>query len=69
MLGRLTQEELADFTEFAQARQRHLMRTAYLLCGNRQSAQDLTQTALLDLCRAGAGYGAPTTWTPTPTGS
>ena len=52
MLGRLTQEELADFTEFAQARQRHLMRTAYLLCGNRQAAQDLTQTALLDLCRA-----------------
>ncbi|MEY9926913.1 RNA polymerase sigma-70 factor (sigma-E family) [Catenulispora sp. GP43] len=52
MLGRLTQDELADFTEFAHARQRHLMRTAYLLCGNRQSAQDLTQTALLDLCRA-----------------
>ena len=52
MLSRLTQEELADFTEFAHARQRHLMRTAFLLCGNRQGAQDLTQTALLDLCRA-----------------
>ncbi|WP_194907597.1 SigE family RNA polymerase sigma factor [Catenulispora rubra] len=52
MLGRLNEEELADFTEFAQARQRHLMRTAFLLSGNRQSAQDLTQTALLDLCRA-----------------
>ncbi|ACU69200.1 RNA polymerase, sigma-24 subunit, ECF subfamily [Catenulispora acidiphila DSM 44928] len=52
MIGRLTQEELADFTAFAQARQRHLMRTAFLLSGNRQSAQDLTQTALLDLCRS-----------------
>jgi RNA polymerase sigma-70 factor (sigma-E family) len=52
VLGRLTQDELADFTAFAQARQRHLMRTAYLLCGDRQAAQDLTQTALLDLCRS-----------------
>ncbi len=52
MPGRLNQEELADFTAFANARQRHLMRTAFLLCGNRQAAQDLTQTALLDLCRA-----------------
>jgi RNA polymerase sigma-70 factor (sigma-E family) len=52
VLGRLTQEELADFAEFAHARQRHLMRTAFLLCGNRQYAQDVTQTALLDLCRA-----------------
>jgi RNA polymerase sigma-70 factor (sigma-E family) len=52
VLGRLSQEELADFTAFANARQRHLMRTAFLLCGNRHAAQDLTQTALLDLCRA-----------------
>jgi RNA polymerase sigma-70 factor (sigma-E family) len=51
-LGSLTEEELADFTEFAQARQRHLMRTAFLLCGSSQAAQDLTQTALLNLCRA-----------------
>lgn len=28
------------------------MRTAFLLCGSSQGAQDLTQTALLDLCRA-----------------
>jgi len=52
VLGKLTQEELADFTAFAQARQRHLMRTGFLLCGDRQGAQDLTQTALLELCRA-----------------
>lgn len=52
MIGRLTPEELADFAEFAQVRQRHLMRTAYLLSGNKQAAQDLTQTALLNLCRA-----------------
>ncbi|GAA1951023.1 SigE family RNA polymerase sigma factor [Catenulispora subtropica] len=52
MISRLSPEELADFTEFAQVRQRHLMRTAYLLCGEKQTAQDLTQTALLNLCRA-----------------
>ncbi|NUP51077.1 MAG: SigE family RNA polymerase sigma factor [Catenulispora sp.] len=52
MIGRLTPEELADFTEFARVRQRHLMRTAFLLCGEKQAAQDLTQTALLNLCRA-----------------
>lgn len=52
MLGRLSDDELADFTKFAHARQRHLMRTAYLLCGNSQAAQDLTQTALMNLCHA-----------------
>jgi RNA polymerase sigma-70 factor (sigma-E family) len=52
VISRLTPDELADFTEFAQFRQRHLMRTAYLLCGDKQTAQDLTQTALLNLCRA-----------------
>lgn len=52
MIGRHTPEELADFAEFARVRQRHLMRTAYLLCGDKQTAQDLTQTALLNLCRA-----------------
>ena len=52
MIGKLSSAQLADFTEFAQGRQRHLMRTAYLLCGDKQTAQDLTQTALLNLCRA-----------------
>lgn len=52
MIGKLSPAQLADFTEFARGRQRHLMRTAYLLCGDKQTAQDLTQTALLNLCRA-----------------
>ena len=52
MIGKLSAAQLADFTEFAQARQKHLMRTAYLLSGNKQAAEDLTQTALLNLCRA-----------------
>jgi RNA polymerase sigma-70 factor (sigma-E family) len=54
VIGKLSPGQLADFTEFAQGRQKHLMRTAYLLCGDRQTAQDLTQTALLNLCRAWA---------------
>ncbi|NUR63516.1 MAG: SigE family RNA polymerase sigma factor [Catenulispora sp.] len=40
-----------EFTEFAQARQGHLRRLAFLLCGDWHDAQDLTQTALLNLCR------------------
>jgi RNA polymerase sigma-70 factor (sigma-E family) len=54
MIGKLSAAQLADFTEFANGRQRHLMRTAYLLCGDKQAAEDLTQTALLNLCRAWA---------------
>ncbi|NUR26446.1 MAG: SigE family RNA polymerase sigma factor [Catenulispora sp.] len=40
-----------EFTEFAQARQGHLRRLAFLLSGDWHDAQDLTQTALLNLCR------------------
>ena len=40
-----------EFAEFAQARQGHLRRLAFLLCGDWHDAQDLTQTALLNLCR------------------
>ncbi|GAA1968392.1 sigma-70 family RNA polymerase sigma factor [Catenulispora subtropica] len=40
-----------EFSEFAQARQGHLRRLAFLLCGDWHHAQDLTQTALLNLCR------------------
>jgi len=36
-----------DFTEFVQARQAALLRTAYLLTGHRQDAEDLVQTALI----------------------
>ncbi|NUS55879.1 MAG: SigE family RNA polymerase sigma factor [Streptomycetaceae bacterium] len=41
-----------EFTEYAVARQSHLLRTAYLLCGDWHTAQDLTQTALFNLCKA-----------------
>jgi len=40
-----------EFTEFAQARQGHLRRLAFLLCGDWHDAQDLAQSALLNLCR------------------
>ncbi|MEY9930756.1 RNA polymerase sigma-70 factor (sigma-E family) [Catenulispora sp. GP43] len=45
-------ERLAEFGEFAVARQQHLLRTAYLLCGDWHDAQDLAQTALTNLCYA-----------------
>ncbi|MFG2561235.1 SigE family RNA polymerase sigma factor [Streptomyces sp. NPDC048496] len=38
-----------DFEEFARANQRRLYRTAYLLCGDAESARDLTQTTLAKL--------------------
>lgn len=36
-----------DFEEFVAARQEALLRTAYLLTGHRQDAEDLVQTALV----------------------
>jgi RNA polymerase sigma-70 factor (sigma-E family) len=45
-------DRLNEFAEYASARQSHLIRTAYLLCGDWHGAQDLTQTALLNLCKA-----------------
>ncbi|ARQ70504.1 SigE family RNA polymerase sigma factor [Streptomyces marincola] len=41
-----------EFREFAEARQRQLRRSAYLLCGDWHEAQDLTQTALMKLYAA-----------------
>jgi RNA polymerase sigma-70 factor (sigma-E family) len=41
-----------DFAEYAHARQQHLYRTAYLLCGDQDRAQDLVQTALVSLLRS-----------------
>ncbi|MFH9618798.1 SigE family RNA polymerase sigma factor [Streptomyces pratensis] len=35
-----------SFEDFARASQHRLYRTAYLLCGDQESARDLTQTAL-----------------------
>ncbi|MFF1507871.1 SigE family RNA polymerase sigma factor [Streptomyces sp. NPDC058326] len=37
------------FEEFARAGQQRLYRTAYLLCGNAETARDLTQTTLAKL--------------------
>ncbi|MFJ4870846.1 SigE family RNA polymerase sigma factor [Streptomyces sp. NPDC088757] len=39
----------ADFEEYAAVGQRRLYRTAYLLCGNTETARDLTQTTLAKL--------------------
>ena len=39
----------ADFAAYMQARQPALLRTAYLLTGNRHAAEDLVQTALAKL--------------------
>lgn len=36
----------AEFTEFAQASQQRMFRQAFLLCGNREQAQDLVQHTL-----------------------
>jgi RNA polymerase sigma-70 factor (sigma-E family) len=41
-----------DFASYAHARQQHLYRTAYLLCGDRDRAQDLVQTTLVSLLRS-----------------
>ncbi len=38
--------ETADFVSFVSARQHALLRTAYLLTGDRHAAEDLLQTAL-----------------------
>jgi RNA polymerase sigma factor (sigma-70 family) len=42
-------DEHADFTAFAQACQLRLLRSAYLICGDRHLAEDLVQTALVKL--------------------
>jgi RNA polymerase sigma-70 factor (sigma-E family) len=44
--------EPPDFETYAAARQHHLYRTAYLLCGDRDRAQDLVQTTLVALLRS-----------------
>lgn len=41
-----------DFASYAQARQHHLYRTAYLLCGDWDRAQDLVQTTMVALLRS-----------------
>jgi RNA polymerase sigma-70 factor (sigma-E family) len=41
-----------DFAAFARERQQQLYRTAYLLCGNRDRAQDLVQSTLVSLLKS-----------------
>ncbi|WP_034267565.1 SigE family RNA polymerase sigma factor [Actinospica robiniae] len=41
-----------DFAAFARERQQQLYRTAYLLCGNRDRAQDLVQSTLVALLKS-----------------
>ncbi len=43
---RVTSAVEAEFTSFAHAASSRLLETAYLLCGNWHTAEDLTQTAL-----------------------
>ncbi|WP_436787600.1 SigE family RNA polymerase sigma factor [Yinghuangia sp. YIM S10712] len=40
-----------DFTDYVRARQDRLLRTAYLLCGDRDRAQDLAQSTFTRLFR------------------
>ena len=47
-----TDPEQHDFESYAAARQHHLYRTAYLLCGDRDRAQDLVQSTLVALLRS-----------------
>jgi len=42
---------LADYREYVTGRMDHLRRTAYLLCGNWHTADDLVSTALVKLYR------------------
>ena len=41
-----------DFAAFARERQQQLYRTAYLLCGNRERAQDVVQSTLVGLLKS-----------------
>ncbi|WP_194927243.1 SigE family RNA polymerase sigma factor [Catenulispora pinisilvae] len=41
-----------EFREFAASRQKQLLRSAYLLCGNWHSAEDLVQTAFGQMFRS-----------------
>jgi RNA polymerase sigma-70 factor (sigma-E family) len=49
MADRTTDDRDGDFAAYLAARQASLLRTAYLLTGNRHDAEDLTQTAFAKL--------------------
>lgn len=48
-MGERARERDADFVEFVRARRARLFRTAYLLCGDRELAEDIVQTTLAKL--------------------
>jgi RNA polymerase sigma-70 factor (sigma-E family) len=48
-MARPSHDKDTDFAAYLAARQASLLRTAYLLTGNRQDAEDLTQTAFAKL--------------------
>lgn len=47
----IPQRQLASFDAFVEASSDRLLRTAYLLCGDRGHAEDLVQTALMRTAR------------------
>lgn len=49
MVDRGLREVDADFADYVRARQRRLLRAAYLVCGDEHLAQDLLQGALIKL--------------------
>lgn len=51
--------DLPGFQEFVEVRYADLLRTAYLLTGSRESAEDLVQTALLTTMRHWRTVGDP----------
>lgn len=47
----MTQQVDADFADFVRARQRTLVRAAYLVCGDHHLAEDVVQGALAKVAR------------------
>src|SRR5687768_2271257 len=63
--GEMAEEDDAGFRQFVVTHRQALLRTAYLLTGDRGHAEDLVQTALLKTCRHWrrvAGTGDPTAY-------
>jgi len=64
-MGDRTPTRDEEFAAYMQARQPSLMRTAYLLTGDRHSAEDLVQTSLAKLYLAWDKVKTATPPTPT----
>jgi len=57
--------DTSEYSEFVEQRSHSLLRTAYLLVGDHQLAEDLLQEALIKTFIAGPGFATPPTSTPT----